>query len=199
MDGLLIDWGGVLTTSVLRAFDAFSVRQGWPEDTLRNAFSHDTPARAHLIDLESGTIDLAEFERRLAETLRLDPHGLADRLLADVRPDSEMRAAAKRYHDAGVRTALVSNSWNQADYGPELRASFDAVVLSQELKTRKPALAIYERALERIELPASKCVFVDDLGGNLKPAKQLGMTTIKHERTPETIRALDALLLPDRS
>ncbi|MDA0180269.1 HAD family phosphatase [Solirubrobacter phytolaccae] len=198
MDGLLIDWGGVLTTSVLAAFDAFSVRQGWPEHALRSAF-RDGPARTHLVELEEGTIELPEFERRLATTLDLAPEGLAQRLLADVRPDTEMRAAVRRYHDAGIRTALVSNSWNADDYDAELRAMFDAVILSQTLGTRKPARSIYECALDRLGLPAARCVFVDDLGGNLKPAKQLGMTTIKHERTADTIRALDEVLLPGRS
>jgi len=195
MDGLLIDWGGVLTTSVLRAFDAFSARQGWPEDTLRTAFRSDTPARRHLIDLESGTIDLPEFERRLGHALDLDPDGLAQRLLADVQPDHAMRAAVRRYHDAGVRTALVSNSWSASDYDAGLRDLFDAVILSQDLKTRKPAPELYEVALARLERAPGQCVFVDDLGGNLKPAKALGMITIKHERTQHTIRKLDTLLL----
>ena len=199
MDALLIDWGGVLTTSVLRAFDRFSVRQGWPEDALRNAFRGDTPARRHLIDLETGTIDLPEFERRLAATLHLSPEGLAERLLEDVRPDMEMRVAVRRYHDAGIRTALVSNSWSATDYDAELHAMFDAVILSQDLKSRKPALELYEVALARLERAPGQCVFVDDLGGNLKPAQQLGMTTIKHERAAETIRQLDALLLPEAS
>lgn len=196
MDGLLIDWGGVLTTNVLRSFDAFSTRQDWPEHALREAFRGDTPAHRHLIDLEEGTIDLPEFERRLADALQLPPEGLTQALLADVKPDTPMRAAVKRYHDAGVRTALVSNSWDAADYDADLHACFDAVILSQALKTRKPAQEIYERALERIALPATRCVFVDDLGGNLKPAKQLGMTTIKHERTQRTIEILDRILLP---
>lgn len=192
MDGLLIDWGGVLTTSVLDAFDAFDRREGV---RVRHVFEHEP----HLSDLESGTIDLPEFERRMAASLGLDPRGLARRIMADVRPDTEMRAAVKRYHDAGVRTALVSNSWNEADYDADLHALFDVVVLSQTLKVRKPAPLIYETALERLQLPAARCVFVDDLGGNLKPAKQLGMTTVKHERTVETVQTLDRLLLPRAS
>jgi epoxide hydrolase-like predicted phosphatase len=199
MDGLLIDWGGVLTTSVMRSFDAFSVREGLPEHALRDAFRGDTPARRHLIDLESGEIDLREFERRLAAALDLDAQGLAQRLLAEVEPDTAMRDAVKRFHDLGVRTALVSNSWNADDYDSDLHAMFDAVILSQPLKIRKPTPGIYEVALERLRLSPHVCVFVDDLGGNLKPARQLGMTTIKHERSSETIRSLEQLLLPRRS
>lgn len=199
MDGLLIDWGGVLTTSVLRSFDAFSVRQGWPEHALREAFRHEGPAHRHLVALEEGTIDLREFERRLADALRLPSDGLAEALLADVEPDVEMRAAVRRYHDAGIRTALVSNSWDAGDYDAELHECFDAVILSQTLKIRKPEPEIYSAALDHLGLAATNCVFVDDLGGNLKVAKRLGMTTIKHDRTADTIRALDRLLLAEPS
>jgi epoxide hydrolase-like predicted phosphatase len=192
MDGLLIDWGGVLTTSVFASFAAFSRREHLDEHAVLDVFRH----QPHLEDLESGTIDLPEFERRVAQALKVDPHGLAQRLMADVRPDHAMRAAVKRYHDAGVRTALVSNSWREADYEPEVHALFDAVVLSRAVGIRKPAPEIYELALERIQLPAAACVFVDDLGGNLKTARRLGMTTIKHERTADTLEQLRHLLEP---
>jgi epoxide hydrolase-like predicted phosphatase len=191
MDGLLIDWGGVLTTNVFDAFTAFSRREGLAAEAVLDVFRHEP----HLNDLESGTIDLPEFERRVAATLAVAPDGLAKRLMADVGPDAEMRRAVKRYHDAGIRTALVSNSWNEDDYDVDLHAMFDAVVLSQTLKIRKPDPEIFEVALERLKLPASACVFVDDLGGNLKAAQGLGLTTIKHERTEQTIQALDRLLL----
>lgn len=191
MDGLLIDWGGVLTTSVFDAFTAFSHREGLPPEAVLDMFRHEP----HLVDLESGTIDLHEFERRVAATLDVAPDGLAKRLMADVEPDVEMRRAVKRYHDAGIKTALVSNSWNEDDYDVDLHAMFDVVVLSQALKIRKPATEIFEVALERLQLPAPACVFVDDLGGNLKAAQRLGLTTIKHERTETTVRALDRLLL----
>ena len=195
MDGLLIDWGGVLTTSVFDAFTAFSHREGLPAEAVLDMFRHEP----HLVDLESGTIDLREFERRVAATLDVALDGLARRLMADVEPDVEMRRAVKRYHDAGIKTALVSNSWNEDDYDVDLHAIFDVVVLSQALKVRKPAPEIFEVALERLQLPASDCVFVDDLGGNLKAAQGLGLTTIKHERTEMTVRALDRLLLDRRS
>jgi putative hydrolase of the HAD superfamily len=69
-------------------------------------------------------------------------------------------------------------------------------VLSQELRIRKPDPRIYRKALELVALPPERCVFVDDLGGNLKPAKQLGMTTIRHESAPMTIAELERVLLP---
>jgi epoxide hydrolase-like predicted phosphatase len=197
MDGLLIDWGGVLTTSMMRSFDAFSAREGLGEHAVRHAFRDQPEARQALIDLENGDIPLAEFERRLAQALGVDPDNLAKRLTAEVAADDAMIEAVTRYHDAGIRTALVSNSWARADY-VRLEA-FDVVVLSQELRIRKPDERIYTIALERLGVPAERCVFVDDLGGNLKPAKALGMTTIRHESAENTVPQLDRLLLRNAS
>lgn len=194
MDGLLIDWGGVLTTSMLASFDAFSRREGLGEHAVRKAFRDDPEARAALIDLESGAIELPAFELRTAQALGVDPHDLARRLTAGVRPEPAMLDLVKRVHDAGAKTALVSNSWRATDYG-DLSKLFDAVVLSQSLGIRKPDPRIYEEALRRLDLAAGRCVFVDDLGGNLKPARALGMTTIRHETAEKTIPEIQRLLL----
>jgi putative hydrolase of the HAD superfamily len=192
MDGLLIDYGGVLTGSVFASFAAFCAREGLPADTLKDAFLGD--ARPLLEGLEDGSLPLPEFERRLASLLDLDPEDLARRLMREARPDRAMREAVRRFHEQGVRTALVSNSWRPEDYAG--LDAFDAVVLSQELGVRKPDARIYQVALERVALAAERCVFVDDLGGNLKMAKELGMTTVKHERAEITIAELERLLLP---
>jgi putative hydrolase of the HAD superfamily len=189
MDGLLIDWGGVLTHSVVTSFAAFASREGLSPDAVGTALRDGL-----LAGLEDGTLPLTDFERRLGERLNVDPANLAERLMRDAGPDERMRAAVRRFHDEGVKTALVSNSWREADYD-ELEI-FDVVVLSQKLGIRKPDPRIYQEALEGVELPAERCVFVDDLGANLKVAKQLGMTTIKHERAETTIVELERLLLP---
>ncbi len=70
---------------------------------------------------------------------------------------------------------------------------FDAVVLSCEHGVRKPDPAIYRIALDAIGLPPAECVFVDDIGGNLKPAKALGMTTVKHTDAATTIAQLEEI------
>ena len=121
---------------------------------------------------------------------------LARRLTADVRPDEEMRAAVAEFHAQGIRTALVSNSWRAEDY--DLDDLFDVIVLSGELGIRKPDPAIYVLAAERVGVAPDRCVFVDDLGGNLKPAKALGMTTIRHVTASATIAQLKRLLRPVR-
>jgi len=186
---LLIDWGGVLTTSMLDSFDAFERREG---ADVRTAFRDDPAARQALVELETGTIDIATFERRLGQALGVDPTDLANRLTREVRPDQEMLDAVRGFHDRGVPTALVSNSWREEDY--DVDDLFDVIVLSGALGIRKPDPRIYQHAADRLAVPTSRCVFVDDLGGNLKPAKALGMTTIRHTGASSTISQLKRLL-----
>jgi epoxide hydrolase-like predicted phosphatase len=188
---LLIDWGGVLTTSMMGSFDAFGRREGVD---VRTAFRDDTAAREALIELESGRIDIASFEARLGKALGVDPTDLARRLTEDVRPDVEMLDAVKGFHDRGVPTALVSNSWREDDY--DVDGLFDQIVLSGSIGIRKPDPRIYVLATERLGVAPERCVFVDDLGGNLKPAKALGMTTIRHTSASSTIPQLERLLTP---
>jgi epoxide hydrolase-like predicted phosphatase len=94
-----------------------------------------------------------------------------------------------------VRTGLVSNSWGKGRYDrslfPEL---FDGVVISGEVGLRKPDPAIYELGAESIGLQPSECVFVDDLPGNLKPARDLGMATVHHTSAEQTVAELEPLL-----
>ncbi len=186
---LLIDWGGVLTTSMMGSFEAFARREGVD---VRAAFRDGPAARAALIELETGRIDLATFEVRLGAALAVDPAGLADRLTREVRPDVEMRDAVKAFHDRGVPTALVSNSWREDDY--DVGDLFDVIVLSGTIGIRKPDPRIYRLAAERLGVPPRRCVFVDDLGGNLKPAKDLGMATIRHTSAATTLPEIERLL-----
>ena len=76
--------------------------------------------------------------------LGVEPDGLAERLTADIRPDQEMLDAVRRFHDAGIKTALVSNSWRESDY--DVDDLFDAIVLSGRLGIRKPDPRIYRHA-----------------------------------------------------
>jgi epoxide hydrolase-like predicted phosphatase len=96
-------------------------------------------------------------------------------------PDEAMLAGVRAARAAGLRTGLLSNSWSVADYDRRLLGElFDAWVISAEVGLRKPDPAIYALAAERMELPPEAIAFVDDLPGNLKPARALGMTTIVH-------------------
>ena len=176
--GLLVDFGGVLTTDVFTSFRAFCVAEGLAPDTVRDRFMADPRARELLAVLGVEESD-----------------GLIDRLFAGMRPDDAMVDAVRAARDAGVRTGLISNSWGENGYDrSQFPALFDGVVISGEVGIRKPDPHIYELGAQAVDLPPEACVFVDDLRGNLKPARALGMTTVHHVRAGATIAELETLL-----
>jgi epoxide hydrolase-like predicted phosphatase len=195
--GLLVDFGGVLTTSVFASFAVFCEREGIEPQAVALAFRGDDAARRLLVDLETGALAPEAFSAALGERLGLaDVTDLPRRLFAEVRPDTAMIAAVRGFRARGIRTGLVSNSWgDQTAYDRDLLAElFDGVVISSEEGLRKPDPAIYALGADRIGLPPSDCVFVDDLGGNLKPAAALGMGTVRHRDAADTIAQLEELL-----
>lgn len=197
--GLLVDFGGVLTTNVFAAFAGFCSREGLEPDVVRRAFREDDTARGLLFELELGRIAEDEFERRFAAALGLPEEragGLIARLWADLGPDEAMIEAVAAARAAGVRTGLISNSWGTAlKYEPAMMDRlFDGAVISHLEGLRKPDPAIYALGAERIGLAPEECAFVDDLPGNLKPARAMGMLTIRHTTADETIPQLEQAL-----
>jgi epoxide hydrolase-like predicted phosphatase len=193
--GLLVDWGGVMTTDVFDTFRAFCEREGLEPDTLRRRFREDPSSRELLIALETGQLDEDEFEPRFAEVLGVPAPGLIERIFAGGGPDEEMLSAVERARREGVRTGLISNSWGTRRYDRELLARlFDGVVISGEVGIRKPSPEIYKMGAREIGLEPPQCVFVDDLPFNLKPAAELGMATVHHTTSGETISKLEELL-----
>jgi len=191
---LLIDWGGVLTSNLFTSFHAYCVRAGIDPSKLLGRFKADPQARELLIALETGKLTEDEFELRFAALLEVDADGLIDGLFADVHPDELMVAAVRRAREAGIRTALVSNSWGVHRYPRDMFAElFDGVVISGEEGMRKPTPRMYELGAERAGAPARACVFVDDLPFNLTPARELGMATVHHTDAPSTIAELECL------
>jgi epoxide hydrolase-like predicted phosphatase len=196
--GLLVDWGGVMTTDLFASFRAFCEMEGIEPDALREAFRANPEARDLLIALEEGRLEEAEFEPQLAALLKVEPLNLIDRMFAGSSLDPLMVAAVRAARDSGIRTGLVSNSWGVRRYPRPLMAElFDAIVISGEVGMRKPAQRMYELGAERIGVDPGACVYVDDLPFNLKPARELGMATIHHVRTDETIAELERLLRRD--
>jgi epoxide hydrolase-like predicted phosphatase len=193
--GLLVDWGGVMTSNVFDTFRAFCELEGLEPDTLRQRFRADPSARELLIELETGRLEEDEFEPRFAEILGVAAPGLIDRIFAGGAVEEEMLAAVERARSEGVRTGLVSNSWGTRRYDRELLALlFDGVVISGEVGMRKPTPDIYLLGAESIGLDPQQCVFVDDLPFNLAPAAELGMATVHHSSSAETISELERLL-----
>jgi putative hydrolase of the HAD superfamily len=193
--GLLVDWGGVLTSDVFASFGAFCELEELEPDVLSRIFRTDAECRDLILGLETGDIAEEEFEPRVAALLGVAAPGLIDRLFAGARPDEDMVEAVRRAHAGGIRTGLVSNSWGTTRYPRDLLAElFDAVVISGEVGLRKPHREIYSLGAERVGLAPAECVFVDDLGVNLASAAKLGMATVHHRAADETIPELERLL-----
>ena len=176
-----MDYGGVQTTDVFASFRAFCEAEGLEADTVRDRFMGDPRSRELLEGLETGALGEAEFEPAFAALLGVAPEGLIDRLFGHMAPDEAMVAGVLAARRAGIRTGMLSNSWGHDRYDrAQLEQLFAAWVISGEVGIRKPEPAIYALAAERLGLPPGECVFVDDLPGNLKPARALGMATVVH-------------------
>ncbi len=193
--GLLIDWGGVLTTNLFASFHAYCLETDLDPKTLMGRFRTDPAARELLIALETGEIDELEFELKFAALLEVEPDGLIDGLFKGVQPDRAMVEAVRRAHAGGIRTALVSNSWGVHRYPHDMfEELFDGVVISGEERIRKPHPRMYELGAERAGLAPELCVFVDDLPFNLTPAEELGMATVLHTDAETSIPEMERLL-----
>src|SRR3982074_1060996 len=128
--GLLIDWGGVLTTNLFASFHAFCLESEIEPETLLGRFRTDPAARELLMAVETGALEEEAFESQFAAMLNVEPEGLIDGLFAGVLPDTAMLDAVRMAHDAGVRTALVSNSWGVHRYPHDLFSQlFDGVAI----------------------------------------------------------------------
>lgn len=189
---VLWDFGGVITTSPFEAFNRYERERGLPQDFIRrtNATNPDGNAWAHF---ERGDVDVAGFsdlfEAETAAAGHPVPGREVVRLLAgDVRP--AMLAALKRCCES-YRCACLTNNFRAGD-GPsmsfspartaaveEAMALFHLVVESSKEGVRKPDPAAYAIVCDRLGVTPAEMVFLDDLGINLKPARAMGMTTIK--------------------
>jgi len=193
--GLLVDYGGVLTSNLFESFGAFCEQEGIEPDAIGQSFREDRSARQLLIDLETGKLPEEQFEPQFAAMLGVQPTRLIDRMFAGSVPDEPIVAAVLNARRQGVRTGLISNSWGTRRYDrAQLAELFDGVVISGEVGIRKPAPEMYQLGAERIGLELSTCVFVDDLPFNLGPAAQLGMATVHHTHSAQTIAELERLL-----
>jgi epoxide hydrolase-like predicted phosphatase len=194
--GLLLDFGGVLTTNVFDSFRAFGEQEGLDPQTVKRAFREDREALGLLRQLETGDISVEEFEPAFADRLGVEQaEGIVGRLFAGVGPDERMLTAVRRAGDAGIRTGLISNSWGTGiDYDESLLDElFHGIVISGEVGMHKPEPAIFMLGAERIGVPVEECVFVDDLRENCAGAEETGMTAILHRGADRTLPELERL------
>ena len=201
------DFGGVLTTPLLEAFERVQDPFDIPTEAYGEAMAHSL---AHdgvhpLFALERGEIAEAAFlerlERELAETagITISLQGFGRQLMGALRPNGELFDHYRELRRArGLRFALCTN--NVREWEPLWRPMlpidelFEVVVDSAFVGTRKPEPEIYAITLERLGLPAQECAFVDDLEVNVDAARQAGMHGIVFRDTATAITELASLL-----
>jgi len=196
---VLWDFGGVILSSPFEAFNRYEAANELPADFIRSVNATNPDANAWAL-LERNDITPEQFDELFAvESERLghrvpgaDVLGL---LSGDVR--TEMVTALDRVIRAGYRTACLTNNVvggeQRMDVG-DVMVMFDHVVESSKVGCRKPEPRFYEIACELVGVEPAECVFLDDLGINLKPAKAMGMTTIKVVSAEQAIGDLEATL-----
>ena len=196
MRGLIVDFGGVLTTNVFDSFKAFCRAEGLPEDSVKNMFREQGEGLALLRQLEKGELTAAEFSEKFAPLLGVSSENLVERLFGGVGPDEPMVEAVRRARKAGIRTGLISNSWGEGLAYDEaiLDELFDAVVISGDVGLHKPQPEIFLMGAERIGVAPEECVFVDDLRENCAGAEAVGMKAILHRGSAGTLPQLEELL-----
>jgi putative hydrolase of the HAD superfamily len=208
--GVIIDWGGVMTNPIFDTVDAWiraeeidrdsytAVMRAWVMDAYGDGA--DNPIHA----LERGECTNAEFERRLAEHLthadgrQVSADGLLTRMFAATTLEAAMLDLVRSVRRAGLRTALLSNSWGNGDYPrhlfPEL---FDVVVISAEVGMRKPEERIFRHTAELLGLEPQECVFIDDVEANVLAGQAVGLVSLRHSQPGPTVAWLaDRLGLP---
>jgi putative hydrolase of the HAD superfamily len=210
--GLIVDWGGVLTTGLHDSMSAWAAADGidydrfgevmrdWlgPQAGLEATFN---PVHA----LERGEMEVPDFERHLTERLTAatgsaPAAGMVERMFARFEHAHDMRGLVHRAHTQGLRTALLSNSWGNSYPRDGWAEMFDAVVISGEVGMRKPEQRIYQHTADLLGVTPQECVFVDDLPVNVAAAVASGMVGIHHtdyERTAAEVEILFDLPLRD--
>lgn len=196
LKAVLFDLGGVILTSPFEAFADYERRHGLPAGFIRalNATNPDDNAWAKL---ERNEVTFEEFcslfeAEALAAGHELDAVVVMGLLRGEVRPT--MVTAVRRCRER-LRTAALTNNFTLPGGDPpmeEMRALFDVIVESSRIGVRKPDPRFYELACTELGIAPSEAVFLDDLGVNLKPARALGMTTIKVDDPARAISDLES-------
>jgi putative hydrolase of the HAD superfamily len=206
LNGLLVDYGGVLTNPLPeimgRWLQAGEIDRARFTDLTRRWFADDA-GHNPVHDLETGRISVTDFERRLAAEL-IDAEagpaatertaGMLSRMFAGMRVEPSMMDVVRTARAAGIRTGLLSNSWGLEYARDGWDALFDTVVISGEVGLRKPDPAIYVLAADRLGLPPERIVFVDDLAANVRGAVEAGMVGVRHTDAATTVEELEILL-----
>jgi epoxide hydrolase-like predicted phosphatase len=204
LDAVLFDYGGVMTTPVGDSIRAWHMADGIDPAsftrTLKQWLSRTVDWETPIHRLETGDISIEEFEEAFASELTtIDgatpvAAGILGRMFAGMRPDPQMFAMVDELHACGVRVGLLSNSWGNMYPRDRIDGLFDPVVISGEIGLRKPQAAIYQHALELLDVPAGRVLFVDDAEPNIIGAQSVGLRAVLHTSPRCTRDALAALV-----
>ncbi|WP_329453572.1 HAD-IA family hydrolase (plasmid) [Streptomyces sp. NBC_01724] len=198
--GLILDFAGVLTDNPHAVHSAWCVSEGLAPEAWRSTLNDHPQGRRLYTALEVGEIGQVEWNEGTAALLgaHVDPVNLMGRAWAGVPAARRMAALVRAARAAGHRVALLSNSFGLDPFNPYEHVGiwdlFDVHVVSEQVGIAKPDPAIYRLTLERIGLPAERCVFVDDHAVNLPPAAELGITTVHATGEDAAVAELEVLL-----
>ena len=204
---VLWDFGGVILSSPFDAFRRYETERSLPIDFIRSVNATNPHANAWAL-LERDEITAEQFDDLFADESaalghRVPGSDVLALLAGEVRP--EMVAMLDRVKGAGFKVACLTNNVLGGDgdgSAGDARAAqvaaimerFDVIVESSKVGVRKPEPRFYEIACEMLAVQPAECVFLDDLGINLKPAAAMGMITIKVTSAPQAIADLGAAL-----
>ena len=202
IEAVLFDFGGVILSSPFEAFSKYEAEAGVPDGLLRtlNSTNPDTNAWAQL---ERSEVTLDEFcalyeAEASAAGHTIDAQRVLAALAGELRP--EMVEALRRC-SARLKTACLTNNFvttpghvDRERQMAEVMALFHVIVESSKVGVRKPDPRFYEMACELLDVKPESCVFLDDLGINLKPARAMGMTTIKVLGAQQALADLEAVV-----
>jgi putative hydrolase of the HAD superfamily len=201
-EAVIWDFGGVLTSSPFEAFSRFESERGLPADIIRrtNAANHLENAWAKF---ERAEVDIETFDRLFAaESLALGAEvrgrDVLPLLAGDLRPEmvEALRRIKTKFKTGCITNNLPANAIGSAGgrtlYIAEVMALFDHVIESAKIGLRKPDPKIYHLMVEALGVDPKACIYLDDLGVNLKPAREMGMTTIKVVGAKQALAELEA-------
>ena len=206
LQALIVDFYGVLTDGIDTAMQAWTADDGIEYSHFRNAMADwfgESGVMAATFNpvhaLERGELEVPDFERHLAQRLRLQDggavvaEGLVDRMFSRFSHAPDMAGLVRRAHDAGLRTALLSNSWGDRYLRSGWEDMFDAVVISGEVGMRKPERRIFDYTLRQLSVSPQEAVFVDDHERNVLAAAECGIFGVLHEEYQRTAGELEVL------
>jgi putative hydrolase of the HAD superfamily len=198
---LVVDYGGVLTVPIRAAFEAWLEADRIDPETFTTLIEEwraepDNPMHR----LETGELSPDDFADYLAAKLQrtdgspLDAAGLNDRIFAAMHVDADAFVMLRAARSAGLKTALLSNSWDFAYPWDQLDPLLDVKVVSGDVGLRKPDPAIFALAAEQLGVRFDECAFVDDIEPNVQAAADLGMHAVLHTDLATTLAALTELV-----